>query len=357
MAAREPTLTILEDELLSQLVKAMNEDSTNEEVAERLSRVLEAVEPELVASTVASFRETARTALKQARTEHKGFEERSFARWETAFDHLETIWHVAQEVGEMNGEELQASGEVDGDLVMAALANLLPKALLITREIICLLKGGYPDGALARWRSLHEVTVTAMYIRKHGHDVALAYLASFHFAARRAAHQLVQYADRSWIEPPTKEELAEFDARCQAAEALLGQTINRDSQGEWSAINPLHRDFASIERDVAMDHWRPRYKWASAYTHARHRPHTHVLGMSEAKTRMQLVGPSSSGLIDPFQMTAITLGQVTVTYLLYKPNADRVIHAKVMLRLVDDMLALPRGGERSREASSAGAAR
>ena len=346
MTSEEPSLTILERLLLAQLTEAMGADASDNEIAEWVTRLFEEVEPELVASTIASYREAATTSLGRARADREAFEARSFDRWRTAFDHLETLWHVATELGEMNGLELQASGEVDGDLVMTALANLFPKALLITGEIICLLRDGYPDGALARWRSLHEVTVTAMYIRKNGHAVAMGYLASFHFAARRAAHQLVEHADRSGIEPPAGEELAALDARCKAAKKLLGRAIARDKDGEWPAINPVHRDFAAIERDVGMDHWRPRYKWASTYTHAGHRPHTNVLGMVEARAPAQLVGPSNSGFVDPLQMTAITLGQATVTYLLHRPNPDRVVHAKVILRLVDDMVNLPQGGER-----------
>src|SRR5690606_25692448 len=122
-------------------------------------------------------------------------------------------------------KEVQAEGGEDNDEVMAALAHLFPRALLVTQEIICLMRGGYPDGALARWRSLHEITVTAMYIAKVGKDAAIAYLLSFHFSARRAAYQMNQRTEREKIERFSGEELAGFVRRCAEADIVLGRMI------------------------------------------------------------------------------------------------------------------------------------
>nr|WP_159075159.1 DUF5677 domain-containing protein [Celeribacter baekdonensis] len=102
----------------------------------------------------------------------KGFEERTFSRWKPAFDHLDMLWHVAQELGELHGKDVQRRNDEDNNATMAALARIFSKALLVVQEIIYLLKGGFPDGALTRWRSLHELSVTAMYIAKHGEDTA-----------------------------------------------------------------------------------------------------------------------------------------------------------------------------------------
>jgi hypothetical protein len=59
--------------------------------------------------------------------------------------------------------------------------------------------------------------------------------------------------------------------------------------------------------------------------------------MAEADQIVNLVGASNSGFVDPFQMTAITLAQLTTTYLLHAPNADRLVHSNVMLTLADEM--------------------
>jgi len=345
------TLKILEESLLSGLADTVDIKSTDpEEVAAKFKELFEGVADECQESSLIEYRSMAPKLLKQSRKSLRGFEKRNFKRWKAAFDHLEMIWAIAQELGEVNGREIKADGDKDDNAVMAALAHLFPNALLISQEIICLLKGGFADGALARWRSLHEVSVTAMYVIKHGEKAAIAYLMSFHFAARRSANQVNDHAARAGLQTFSKVELLQFDLRCAEAEKLLGRKIDKDKNGEWPAITQIHKNFAEIEKQVGMDHWRPRYKWASSHTHANHRPTGTLLGMSEATDNAHLIGQSNSGLVDPFQMTAITLAQITATYLLYTPNPDRIVHSKVILRLSEEMTEIAMDSEQiSRE--------
>lgn len=49
------------------------------------------------------------------------------------------------------------------------------RACHIANEILCLLKNGFADAAQARWRALHEVAATAMFIAKHGKSVLSAF--------------------------------------------------------------------------------------------------------------------------------------------------------------------------------------
>lgn len=176
-----------------------------------------------------------------------------------------------------------------------------------------------------------------MYILQEGREPAIAYMLSFHFAARRAALQMNEHAERARLERFSKDDLEGFDTRRNEAEKALGRKIEKDKDGEWPAINLKHRDFAAIEKYVGMDHWRPRYKWASQHTHADLKPVGNLLGMSESKEAVNLVGASNSGFSDPFMMTAISLAQITVTYLSVTPNLDRVVHSNVLQRFSDEM--------------------
>jgi predicted transposase YbfD/YdcC len=305
-------------------------------------------------SSLADLKDRAPKLLAIIRTKESGFASRSFERWRPSFDHLETMFEYAQELGESHGKSVSARSDGGNNYVMTALSHIFPRALLVTQEVICLLKGGFPDGALARWRSLHELAVTAMYIKKHGEDTAERYLLSFYFASRRSAHQINEHSLAEESSSISEDELADLDAACSAAEALLGRKILKDKDGEWPAINPRHRTFASIEEDVDMDHWRPKYKWASTHTHANHRPADKPLGMTETRAKVQLVGSSNSGFVSPFEMTAITLAQVTSTYLSHGSNVDRVVHTNVLLSLAGEMVTIAMDNERTtREAYEA----
>lgn len=341
MVDPKETLSVLQNAIEKSALELVdiNDDGKFDEdlLQRRLKELINLSREDCEADSIRSYRETAIKILPDMRKETKGFEERSFERWKPAFDHLEMMWKIAQELGEANAKGFDQDTEESTQVVMAALSNIFPKALLVANEIICLLKGGFPDGALARWRSLHELTVTAMYIQQEGREPAIAYMLSFHFAARRAALQMNDHAENSHLEKFSKGDLEGFNTRCNEAEKVLGRKIEKDKDGEWPAINLKHRDFAAIEKRVNMDHWRPRYKWASQHTHANLIPIGNLQGMSESIEAVNLVGASNSGLADPFMMTAISLAQITSTYLSVTPNLDRVVHSSVLLKFSDEM--------------------
>src|SRR5664279_4569741 len=65
------------------------------------------------------------------------------------------------------------------------LIRLLVRACQVTDEILCLLENGFADGAMARWRTLHEIAVVAAVIRQHGDDIAERYLAHHAVESKR----------------------------------------------------------------------------------------------------------------------------------------------------------------------------
>ncbi|MFN3527409.1 MAG: hypothetical protein ACK4YU_15110, partial [Paracoccus sp. (in: a-proteobacteria)] len=74
----------------------------------------------------------------------------------------------------------------------------------------------------------------------------------------------------------------------------------------------------------------------------------------ESEDDVHLVGASNSGFVDPFEMTAITLAQITTTYLFHGVNVDRIVHAEVLLALADQMSSIAIENERvTREAFEA----
>ena len=50
------------------------------------------------------------------------------------------------------------------------LIRAYPQCILVLREVLCLLKNGYPDGALARARRIFESMIIAQYLNTHKKD-------------------------------------------------------------------------------------------------------------------------------------------------------------------------------------------
>jgi hypothetical protein len=66
------------------------------------------------------------------------------------------------------------------------LVRQLVRASQVADEIICFLENGFADGAMARWRTLHETAIVASVISQHGEDIVERYIAHEAVESKRA---------------------------------------------------------------------------------------------------------------------------------------------------------------------------
>lgn len=95
--------------------------------------------------------------------------------WGPVIDQLDFIRHIVLEWN-YSAVDLR-KGAYSNRHISFALNRLVARAYEIIGEIIALTRAGYADGALARWRSLHEVCVVAIFIAKQSDRCAEMYLA------------------------------------------------------------------------------------------------------------------------------------------------------------------------------------
>jgi len=148
-----------------------------------------------------------RSEAQQQRRTLQGFRKRLHQRWGPGIDKLSLLVAIARDFGSSLAHE---PGELEAKpTTIDLLRRLHARACQITEEIIALLTHGFADGAMARWRTLHEIAATAYLIREHGEDLAERYIAHDIVETRRAALQYQRYAQRLGQEPLSKDELAE----------------------------------------------------------------------------------------------------------------------------------------------------
>jgi hypothetical protein len=146
----------------------------------------------------------------------------------------------------------------------------------------------------------------------------------------------MEHHERANLEPIEPEVMAELKV---AYERTLKFDPRMKNDYGW-AVEALKKDkpnFADLEVATELDHWRPRYKWATVNTHGAYRRIMSTLAMSESEAPVLLVGESNSGMTDPAHMTAISLGLITMPLILLEPNIDRLAIAMVMQRLSDEI--------------------
>jgi hypothetical protein len=319
------------DDLVEQ---ALAVDGLTEDQAHALpTQILQSLVPQVAEFMLKELKKKAPSMLRQRKESNAGFERRNYRRWKKPLDGLELLWEISEEVGAKFNQTERPAAVAAKDYQFEALVSLHARSLLIAREILCLLYGGYPDGALSRWRSLHELAVTSVFLRTQDQEVSHRYLASFPFASLRAAKQLEEHAERANMAPFSAQEITAITKQCEAFEKRFGKEMHNEYGWAFTALGNPKPNFAQLEKAVSLDHWRPRYRWASQHTHGGFRPALSMLGTAESVEPVHLVGQSNSGFTDPIHMTAISLNNATSSLLTIRPTVDNII----FLQIIDDL--------------------
>ena len=175
------------------------------------------------------------------------------------------------------------------------------------------------------------------FLSKNDAEVAHRYLASFDFEALKAAGQINTYAERANLDPFDDKEVKEMEERCAAWTANLGPNLEK-TYG-WASVPLENRspNLLHLEKATGLDHWRPRFKWASRHTHGGHRPIGTLLADRESREDIYLIGRSNSGMVDPLQMIAMTLTILTSSLLLSRPSLDHNAAVETLMLLSDEV--------------------
>jgi hypothetical protein len=262
-----------------------------------------------------------------------GFRRRLAKRW----DRPATLLRVIIALSERIAIESAPNGvpRLDAeDVLEPVLRRLHGRGVRIAKEALALIEAGFADGAIARWRTLHEITVVALFIQDHGPSCAKLYLAhdiveTYRSAsAYRAHHQALGY------ESISDEEWNGIDAAYRAAVSTHGDPF----ASEFGWMRPFlvgHApNFAGLEASIALGHLRPFYKMASQQVHAG--PKAILFGLSHDPREMILLGPSNIGLADPGQNVGLTLSLLTTVFLRLSPDMDVLVGVKVLTALASE---------------------
>lgn len=273
--------------------------------------------------------------LRERRRLHRGFVSRNTKRWKRGFDAFEQIIVMSEELGAAITADVGKEAVQKNDPQFEAIIANHARSILIAREAFSLLCNGYPDGAMGRWRTLHEIIVIMQFLSHSEPEVAERYLVSRHVKAWRYARNYMKHHVRANLEPYSDDELASLKVYSEEVLKRYGPELDSDYGWAWPKIKAKRPTFAQIEEATGLDHWRPRYQWASVNTHGPYRAPVEGLGVVESQTPVRLVGPSNSGMIDPTHMLAISLNLSNASLVAIAPNLDRIALIRIMIRLSD----------------------
>ena len=277
--------------------------------------------------------------VESLRSSESEFRDRNYQRWKGGFDMLAVLRQTSIEAGQMFQAEFLAHREYLHDPLLGVLMRLHAHACRVMGELEGLLVAGFPDGAHARWRTLHEIAVFSILIRQHGQACAEDFIRYGLIEAVNGMDGYQENAADMGREPFSDEELG---AAHELRDSILSHCDPgiRSSNG-WARPHVGSSKFVNLQRAAGLERWANDYKAASRSIHFDYREMGSLLGMAEAKEDMLLCGPSNSGMTDPAHAAAIALVQATGAFLTGRiEDQDCPIDysiSTVMVQLLDRM--------------------
>jgi Family of unknown function (DUF5677) len=135
-----------------------------EQIAEKFTEFIENRLPDLIRTAtedmsrdvLADLKRRWRAESRRQRRELAGFRKRLYDRWKAPLEGLRMMLTMSRELGDSVNQEIRQSPDAASRRhLIDQLARSHARACQIVEEILCLLEGGFSDGAMARWRTLH----------------------------------------------------------------------------------------------------------------------------------------------------------------------------------------------------------
>jgi hypothetical protein len=291
-------------------------------------------------------RKTARSVLKTLRErwpdEHSrqeedlnGFRERLQERWGTPIGQLRMALTMSREWCMEALQREEARKRRKPQHTRKLLIRLLVRACQVTDEIACLLENGFADGAMARWRTLHEIAVVAAVISQHGEPIAERYLDHQFVECKRAMDKYLACHKQLGYRPLPMREQKKIQRNYDKVLAKYGKPFTTDYG--WAAfhLNSNRPTFADLEAATGHGGMRAHYQMGNDNIHAGIKSIFVRLGLLDYQ--LFLAGRSNAGFAEPGQNAAITLTQIAVLVCMSEPNFDDLVAGEMMVKLGEEI--------------------
>lgn len=279
--------------------------------------------------------ENGRDSLDEHRQRRLLFESNLQEIWGGAFDRLEILIGVSREIATIVDSNWRNQKRRRRTPEMILAHRFQARAICIADEILVLLKSGLAGGAVARWRSLHELAVVATVVGKFKGDIAERYVS--HSAITRYQATLVYQENAAalgfkpisakTVERNLKERdrvVSKYGVQFKEAYGWASEVLGRPA-----------KKFDDIEKLAGMSALRPFYKHASKAVHGGAQGTLEPEGLRKKDTIL-LAGPSNYGLADAGQLTANSLTLFTQALMAAQQSFDTLPFRGVMNALAKE---------------------
>jgi hypothetical protein len=329
--------TVFRDDLLA-MFAARGEVPSEERMAEVTEEVLSKFLPEGSKILIDRIMQDAPAWLAESRADRARFQGVIRQEWGKPLDLLEIIIEGFYTYGRDYLLSAMKGTDVERSPTIQAIAQLHARAVRTAREVLYLLEAGLADGAFARWRTLHEITVVALVLDQYGDELSVRYL--LHDAVRidRQIKDLDRHTAALGWEQVNKSDRTAISEEVAALRKRFGPVFATADFGWVDGVIPVRKrqrpNLADLERAVQLEKFRPFFGWASESVHGGPLG-LRSLGIPLNADDFLYAGGSTSGLADPGQNTALSLGHFIGILLTKQPTVDWLIHGQALVTMTE----------------------
>jgi hypothetical protein len=247
------------------------------------------------------------------------------------------------ECGEGVSLELGSKALEDWPTILPqVLTEIRARGCHIADQIRALLKAGFPHGADALWRTLHELDVVASVIAADGPELAERYVLHDVVTNAKDARAYQQYTEELGQDPYSDQEMAVI----ADAEATVLAKYGRRFKAEygWAADavpceNNRSPGIADLEHHAGLPHFGPYRNLGSARLHAGSKG-TRLNRVQFRGSWVMRAGPTNAGLAEVAHRSLLSLCRITLTLRLQglplTADPTPLITVIAILELADD---------------------
>lgn len=236
-----------------------------------------------------------------------------YTDYKEAFDLFQIFIDINKYCGKRTLEELEKDQNYNLKKKHHIIFRIQSRSCQIASEILTLLRNGYPDGAQARWRTMHELAVILIILNESPDKTTEMFIDYGTIEKYKQSNDFEH--QRHKIEWPALDvnQLTNLkDKRVELINKYGKEFAN--SYGWTKEILPKgRRNFRELEKLSGIDYMRPFYSWANDNIHSSITGLISRRGQIESgrESYLNLAGPSYYGFGDPAQFTITTLRGIT----------------------------------------------
>ncbi|WP_257009736.1 DUF5677 domain-containing protein [Evansella halocellulosilytica] len=295
-----------------------------------------------------SLKESAPKMVEEERLVHQEFKSRLQLQWLNPMHNLASLIKIAEETGiDIIDDYLESTNQQNFESYSVSetfdvLIKIYAKAIVISKEVYTLLNSGFSDGAMSRWRSLHELNVYFQNLTKHygDEDFTKKVIRLYKdYSAVEFYQELKNYHKKDKNFKIDQEDYNKIIKDYKLVLQIHGNEFMKPYS--WARLLLEKKGkiyFSDLEKNVGVDHLAVYYKQANYHIHASPTGLYESLGDMKINGESQygaVFGPSNYGLSIPGQLTAISLVQITSSILLLESNIDRLVRCVILQKFLD----------------------